>query len=145
MKHKDKLKVGWTSAYEKGFKNVSKKVNYFSDKEMRCPCCHENKIKPEFLAVLNRLREQFGPMAVGSGYRCEKHNVSIGGAKGSAHVLGLAADIKLTDPTRKRDFMKLLLDGPDFIDGIGIYNHHVHLDIKERSHGRGVIWSGVSK
>ena len=44
--------------------------------------------------VLDPLREKYGkPIKVNSGYRCPKHNLAIGGAIGSQHMKGEAADI----------------------------------------------------
>lgn len=44
---------------------------------------------------LERVREALGnlPIHVSSGYRCQRLNQAVGGAKQSAHILGLAADI----------------------------------------------------
>ena len=45
--------------------------------------------------VLDPLREAYGkPIIVTSGYRCEKLNRAVGGAKNSQHCLGEAADIQ---------------------------------------------------
>ena len=44
--------------------------------------------------VLDPLREKYGkPIRVNSGYRCPNHNQKIGGATGSQHLKGEAADI----------------------------------------------------
>jgi hypothetical protein len=44
---------------------------------------------------LDRVRQVLGNAAihVNSGYRCQRLNQAVGGAKNSAHILGLAADI----------------------------------------------------
>ena len=45
--------------------------------------------------VLDPLREAYGkPIVVNSGYRCEKLNKLVGGAKKSQHLTGQAADIR---------------------------------------------------
>ena len=52
--------------------------------------------------ILDPLREKWGaPIIVTSGYRCEKLNQAVGGAKSSQHVLGQAADIKTVSDTPK--------------------------------------------
>ena len=44
--------------------------------------------------VLDPLREAWGaPIKVSSGYRCPKLNAAVGGARGSQHMYGQAADI----------------------------------------------------
>jgi hypothetical protein len=44
-------------------------------------------------ATLEKVRAIVGPVAVSSGYRSPLLNKAVGGAKDSAHTLGLAADI----------------------------------------------------
>ena len=45
--------------------------------------------------VLQPIRDAWGgPIHVTSGYRCPKLNASVGGVKGSQHLLGQAADIQ---------------------------------------------------
>lgn len=72
----------------------------FSLNEFRCKCCKELPadawMYEEHLVnnVLDPVRDAFGkPIKVNSGYRCEKHNKEVGGAKNSQHLLGQAADI----------------------------------------------------
>lgn len=72
----------------------------FSLNEFRCKCCKELPADAwmyvEHLVnnLLDPVRDAFGkPIKVNSGYRCEKHNKEVGGAKNSQHLLGQAADI----------------------------------------------------
>lgn len=52
-------------------------------------------IKKLVATVLQPLRDEFGePIIVSSGYRCERVNNGIGGAKNSDHKYGAAVDIK---------------------------------------------------
>jgi len=51
--------------------------------------------------VLEPIREEFGAVRVNSGYRCPELNKKIGGAKDSAHLYGVAADIDLISNDRK--------------------------------------------
>lgn len=49
----------------------------------------------ELSELLEKIRTIYGkPIIVTSGYRCEKLNKAVGGAKGSQHRLGQAADIR---------------------------------------------------
>ena len=50
--------------------------------------------------ILDPLREAYGkPIVVSSGYRCEKLNRIVGGAKTSQHQTGEAADIRSVEDT----------------------------------------------
>ena len=88
-------------------------MKHFSEKEFWCRCSQCQKgdaemgippggmlggvpenVKALVENVLDPLREKYGkPIKVNSGYRCPKHNLAIGGAIGSQHMKGEAADI----------------------------------------------------
>lgn len=68
---------------------------HFSRSEFRCHHCGR-LVGPtsQLLAVLERLRARVGrPLRIVSGYRCPAHNAAVGGARGSRHKAGDAADI----------------------------------------------------
>lgn len=80
--------------------------------------------------VLDPLREKWGaPIIVTSGYRCPALNRTIGGASGSQHTKGEAADIRTLSDSREENMklLKCLLDsGIEFdqviaedVDGAG--------------------------
>lgn len=68
----------------------------------------------ELIGVLDRIREDWGSaIIVSSGYRCERLNKLIGGAKNSAHKYGWAVDIEPKNGKNKeflKFFEKWLLD-----------------------------------
>ena len=75
-------------------------MKHFSLNEFRCKCCKELPadawmyVEHMVNNVLDPVRGLFGkPIKVNSGYRCEKHNKEVGGAKNSQHLTGQAADI----------------------------------------------------
>lgn len=62
----------------------------------------------ELMEVLDRIREDWGsPIIVSSGYRCERLNKVIGGAKNSAHLYGYAADLQPKNGENKK-FLRFL-------------------------------------
>lgn len=91
------------------------------------------------VAALQHLRELIGaPLIVVSGCRCAHHNAEVGGAGGSQHLLGKAADIRtasLTPAELKAYAVKI----PGFRDGgIGLYKSWLHVDVR-----RGIArWEG---
>ena len=80
----------------------------FSRKELECPCCKVLGIQEEAGRKLETLRENLGfPLKISSGFRCEKHNRALGGARESRHLLGLAFDIGTSRMTAKEKFLLL--------------------------------------
>ena len=77
-------------------------MRWFKDKEFACRCCGElppfarENIEALVRNVLDPVREKLGkPIQVNSGYRCKSHNEAVGGVKGSQHMQGEAADLRI--------------------------------------------------
>lgn len=66
----------------------------FNLSEFECPCCGCVMATDELAARLESLRSALGrPIVVTSGYRCARRNAEVGGAAGSRHMSGRAADV----------------------------------------------------
>ena len=74
---------------------MSKDTKNFKVSEFTCKCgCGFNNIDQRIIDMAQKIREEIGePVKINSGCRCEKHNIKVGGVKGSFHVKGLAADL----------------------------------------------------
>lgn len=105
---------------------------YFKRKEFACKCgCGTSTVDAELLNVVSDVREHFGkPVVITSGHRCLKHNTAVGGAKGSMHLTGKAADIKVVgvDPADVHAY--LVNKYPDKY-GIGRYSNFTHIDVRD--------------
>ena len=69
----------------------------------------------------------------GSGYRSQKHNKKVGGAKFSQHLTASGADINADGYTPKelaKEIEKLIKEGKMKEGGIGVYKGFVHYDIR---------------
>jgi uncharacterized protein YcbK (DUF882 family) len=74
---------------------------HFSRSEFRCHGfgrpghrAHDTPIDPDLLVCLEAIRARTGrPLRIVSGHRCAWWNSRVGGAGGSRHLLGEAADI----------------------------------------------------
>jgi hypothetical protein len=96
---------------------------------------------------LNVLREVVGaPIAITSGYRSPAHNATIGGAKESKHMEGMAADFQVAGMTPKQVHSKieaLIKEGKMHDGGLGLYERAtgrggwIHYDIGESRRWRG--------
>lgn len=85
------------------------KVQFFQEKEFRCPCCGQGDVAASLVLALELLRAAWGgPVIVNSAFRCLAHNREVGGAEHSRHLLGLAADIRPRDPALLGPFRALV-------------------------------------
>jgi hypothetical protein len=70
----------------------------FRKSEFACKCnrCSTVTVDMELVDILQRIRDHFGQSVnINSGYRCKEHNAEVGGASGSHHTKGMAADIRV--------------------------------------------------
>lgn len=87
-------------------------------------------IDSELVTVLQDLRTHFKkPITVNSGYRTDKYNNKIGGAKYSQHKYGNASDIKVKGITPIEVYNYLDGKYPNSY-GIGLYKNFVHIDVR---------------
>lgn len=118
---------------------------HFSRREFVCrgnDCCNQSApISLQLVDALEMLREAVErPLIVASGFRCRKHNATVGGASNSQHTFGLAADIIVPRDMDIEVMIALAKLIPAFATGgIGRYGGFVHLDIRTGGPAR---WSG---
>lgn len=126
--------------WEKG--DVGQLSKNFSKEEMTCKgktCgCTTQKISKRLIEQLQILRQLCGQIKVTSAYRCLKHNRSIGSKDTSAHVRGIAVDIKpvgtFLAPVFKDALHKLTRQAEDMgvFNGIGYAKNFTHLDLRAK-------------
>lgn len=101
--------------------------------EFWCRCKSENClttiVNVKLLKCFNELREAWGePIFVNSGYRCAKHNESVGGAKHSYHRTGSAIDLRKPKSQDKKDeFVSMCAQVFPYIIE---YSSFVHCDVR---------------
>ena len=113
---------------------------HFSRSEFACKDgCGRDTIDAETLRVLEALRQHFGvPVKINSGYRCANRNKAVGGAAGSQHLYGRAADVTVegVGPDSVAQHLQTTYPGKY---GIGAYRTFTHIDTRS---GLPVRWSG---
>lgn len=119
--------------YKKGSKD--KLSANFKVSEFACHgdrCCDTVLIDEKLVEYLQAIRDHFGkPVTITSAYRCETHNKKIGGATGSRHTKGQAADIAVSGvkPAEVAKYAESI-----GILGIGLYEdkdgNFVHVDTR---------------
>jgi uncharacterized protein YcbK (DUF882 family) len=99
----------------------------FTVKEFACSCCGIVAVERLLIEELEKFRSALGnlPITVLSGYRCPAHNSSVGGAKASQHLNGLAVDIKVSGKT-PFELYKLAVNLK--WDGLGLAASFLHMD-----------------
>lgn len=92
---------------------------------------NDGDVNPELVEVLEDVREHFGkPVVINSGLRCQAHNKRVGGAPRSQHLLGTAADIRVSgvDPTIVYDYLNKKYTNRY---GVGKYKNFTHIDVRK--------------
>ena len=122
-----------------GIINDIKIAEYFSLYEFECPCCRRVMLSPDLLIRVDRLRRVINrPIYINSGYRCKEENHKVGGAPGSYHLQGMAADIHVKDYLLS-DLLTIAQEMG--FNGIGFYEEKdfLHLDVRL---GQKHLWKG---
>lgn len=110
--------------------------NNFNSTEFDCHgngCCSQTLINETLVEYLQKIREHFGkPITITSGYRCATHNKRVGGATGSRHSKGDAADIVVSGVPSREVAKYAESIG---IKGIGLYEtandgYFTHIDTR---------------
>lgn len=87
-----------------------------------------HNISQALVNILDSMREEDGrPMIITSGVRTEKHNKLIGGVPNSAHLRGLAVDIKCPNSEYRYRIISMALARG--VKRFEIAPAHVHIDI----------------
>jgi hypothetical protein len=99
-----------------------------------------SELKPQLIQALDTMRGLAGvPFTITSGFRTVAENAAVGGVPNSAHLVGLAADISVTDSTRQKVMKGILSSNiPCFTEDC---TAHIHVDIDSAIHllGDGII------
>lgn len=95
-------------------------------------CCTTVKIDDLLVEYLQKIRDHFKKsVTITSGYRCPVHNKNVGGATGSRHAKGQAADIVVSGvkPAEVAKYAESI-----GVEGIGLYEakdgNFVHIDTR---------------
>jgi len=105
---------------------------HFECNEFACKCgCGFRRVDGRLIEALEALRRVFDrPIHVTSGCRCAPHNRSIGGAAGSQHTVGRAADIQIPGVSPQTVGWVARAVVPEF-RGIKVYSTWTHLDVRQ--------------
>lgn len=127
-------------AYEKSTERKKSLSENFTVGEFACKDGSDMiLISMELVELLQKIRDHFkAPVTINSAYRNHCYNKKVGGASGSMHLYGAAADIRVKGvaPKDVAAYAELLMPNKG---GIGIYPTFVHVDVRAvKSRWRGV-------
>lgn len=113
---------------------------------MKLPYGIEDNLEGLAKEVLEPVRERLGkPIVVNSGFRCPIHNRAVGGATGSQHMKGEAADLRFQDSSCKiQDLAMAIVDGGKW-DQLILYPTFVHVSWKRQGGNRRQILRKTQK
>lgn len=115
---------------------------HFSRAEFECPHCRQLVLDPRLIPALEELRARGPePVIVHDGYRCEEHNLAVGGVPRSEHTLGMAADIVISGLTMQQMYDRAITVSAFRNGGVGVYDSNfLHVDVREHK----ARWSRVA-
>lgn len=130
-------------------------MKYFKMKEFEChdgcemPASARENIEALVEVVLDPARERLGKaIRVNSGYRCPRHNLKVGGAVGSQHMKGEAADVvpgdsgQVTGDSLER--LVRIIKELGVFDQMIVYPTFVHVSYKRIGTNRHQVLTKVS-
>ena len=113
-------------------------MRYFELSEFDCPCCHTSHMDFDFVDILITARAYADvPFIITSGWRCKKHNKTVGGKPDSAHTIGKAVDLAAVDSRQRFWIIYGLINAGFTIIGIG--KDFIHADTDNQK-DKEVVW-----
>lgn len=115
------------------------RCRYFTDEEVQ-------GLIDDICYKIDRARQFFdAPIIMTCGYRTPEHNAEIGGAPKSAHVLGMAVDIRAPQDPAMREKLMWALGAAGF-RRVESAPKHFHADVaNDEDHPNPCWWQGDDK
>ena len=106
-------------------------TEHFSRSEFACKCgCGRADVDLRLVSRLEALRRALGrPLIITSGVRCPEHNRTVGGKPTSAHLKGMAADVRCGTSLERYKLVREAL-AAGFLR-VGVARDFVHLDLAD--------------
>ena len=108
----------------------------FDREEFLCRCGAEG-IDLALVEVLQKVRDEVGPMRINSAFRCPPCNNEVGGSESSSHLVGKAVDLHCDNSLKRYKLISNLI--AQGVCRIGIRSDFIHCDIDEKK-SQNVVW-----
>jgi zinc D-Ala-D-Ala carboxypeptidase len=114
-------------------------LKHFEIEEFNCKETGSNNMSPNFLVMLDRLRELCDfPFVITSGYRSPEHSAERNKPNGGGtHTKGIAADIAVKDGYQRYLLVEKAIELG--FKGVGVAKGFVHVDLRNSNYP--VMWS----
>ena len=110
----------------------------FPKHEFDCKHTGRNEMKHEFMEVLQKIRAEFGPMRITSGFRHSTHPIEAKKMRPGEHTFGMCCDIACNNGADRYRLVTIALKHG--ITRIGIAKTFVHLGLGAPGLPNNVIW-----
>jgi uncharacterized protein YcbK (DUF882 family) len=110
----------------------------FTKAEMDCKHTGQNEMKHEFMDVLQKIRTEYGPMKITSGYRHPTHPIEAKKMRPGEHTFGMCCDIACNNGADRYRLITIALKHG--CTRIGIAKTFVHIGLGAPGLPNNVIW-----
>ena len=98
----------------------------FTPDEFRCSCCNRLEISSDIMDLLQKARNELGPLSITSAYRCPSHNNSVSSTgEAGPHTTGKALDIAVKNSQHRKQLIDWFATK---VTGLGIAKSFIHID-----------------
>ena len=105
----------------------------FTPDEFRCSCCNRLEISSDIMDLLQKARNDLGPLTITSAYRCPDHNNSVSSTGPSGpHTTGHAVDIHVSNSQHRKQLIDYFAKK---VTGLGVAKTFLHIDLLTPEHG----------
>jgi len=105
----------------------------FTPDEFRCSCCNRLEISSDIMDLLQKARNELGPLTITSAYRCPDHNSSVSSTGPSGpHTTGMSVDIHVSNSQHRKQLIDYFATK---VTGLGIAKTFIHIDLLTAEHG----------
>jgi len=110
----------------------------FPKSEFDCSHSGRNEMKHEFMEVLQKIRNEYGPMSISSGFRHSTHPIEAKKMRPGEHTFGMCADVRCNNGADRYKLITIALKHG--ITRIGIAKTFVHIGLGAPGLPNNVIW-----
>ena len=98
----------------------------FTPDEFRCSCCNRLEISSDIMDLLQKARNELGPLSITSAFRCSSHNDSVSSTgPNGPHTTGHSLDIAVKNSQHRKELIDWFATK---VTGLGIAKSFIHID-----------------